>query len=68
MTTCYTPQQFQVAYGIKPRLDRGINGRSETVVLPELAEPALNEPLVSNMRQDMTRSTRCSACPPPGCG
>ena len=55
VTTCYTPQQFQVAYGIKPLLDRGIDGRGETVVLPELAEPALNEPLVSNMRQDMTR-------------
>ena len=55
VTTCYTPGQFQVAYGIKPLLDRGIDGRGETVVLPELAEPALNEPLVSNMRQDMTR-------------
>ena len=55
VTTCYTPQQIQVAYGIKPLLDHGIDGRGETVVLPELAEPALNEPLVSNMRQDMTR-------------
>ena len=54
VTTCYTPQQIQVAYGIKPLLDRGIDGRGETVVLPELAEPALNPPLVSNMRQDMT--------------
>jgi subtilase family serine protease len=55
VTTCYTPQQIQVAYGIKPLLDHGIDGRGETVVLPELAEPALNEPLVSNMRQDMAR-------------
>lgn len=38
VTTCYTPQQIQVAYGITPLLDRGINGRGETVVLPELAE------------------------------
>jgi uncharacterized protein YggE len=22
-TTCYTPQQLQVAYGVKPLLDRG---------------------------------------------
>jgi subtilase family serine protease len=54
VTTCYTPQQIQVAYNLTPLLDRGIDGRGETVVLPELAEPALNEPLVSNMRQDMT--------------
>jgi hypothetical protein len=40
VTTCYTPQQLQVAYGIKPLLDRGINGRGETVVLPELARIA----------------------------
>ncbi len=30
VTTCYTPQQLQVAYGIRPLLDRGINGRGET--------------------------------------
>jgi len=53
VTTCYTPQQLQVAYGIKPLLDRGINGRGETVVLPELAESQLNPPLVTDMRQDM---------------
>jgi subtilase family serine protease len=38
LTTCYTPQQLRVAYGIKPLLDRGINGRGESVVLPELAD------------------------------
>lgn len=53
VTTCYTPQQLQVAYGIKPLLDRGINGRGETVVLPELAESQLNPPDVTDMRQDM---------------
>jgi hypothetical protein len=53
VTTCYTPRQLQVAYGIKPLLDRGINGRGETVVLPELAESRLNPPLVTDMRQDM---------------
>jgi subtilase family serine protease len=51
--TCYTPQQLQVAYGVKPLLDRGIDGRGETVVLPELAESQLNPPLVTNLRQDM---------------
>jgi subtilase family serine protease len=53
VTTCYTPQQFQVAYGVRPLLDRGINGRGETVVFPELAESRLNPPLVTDMRQDI---------------
>jgi subtilase family serine protease len=53
LTTCYTPQQLQVAYGIEPLLSRGINGRGETVVLPELAESRLSPPLVTDMRQDM---------------
>jgi subtilase family serine protease len=53
LTTCYTPQQLRVAYGIEPLLDRGINGRGQTVVLPELAESRLSPPLVTDMRQDM---------------
>jgi subtilase family serine protease len=52
-TTCYTPAQLQVAYGIKPLLDRGIDGRGQTVVLPELAETRLDPPLVTDLRQDM---------------
>jgi len=51
--TCYTPQQLQVAYGVKLLLDRGIDGRGETVVLPELAESQLNPPVVTDLRQDM---------------
>jgi subtilase family serine protease len=53
VTTCYTPQQLQVAYGVKPLLDRGTDGRGETVVFPELAETHLNPPLVTDLRQDM---------------
>ncbi len=30
---CYTPEQVRVAYGIRPLLNRGINGRRQTVVL-----------------------------------
>ena len=52
-TTCYTPQQLEVAYGIQPLLQRGIDGRGETVVLPELAESQLSPPLVTDLRQDM---------------
>jgi subtilase family serine protease len=44
-----------VAYGIVPLLDRGIDGRGQTVVLPELAEPALSPPQVSDIRQDLAR-------------
>ena len=53
VTTCYTPQQLQVAYGIKPLLDRGIDGRGETVVFPELTETKLDPPQVTDLRQDM---------------
>ena len=52
-TTCYSPQQLQVAYGVKPLLDRGIDGRGETVVLPELAEARLDPPAITDLRQDM---------------
>jgi kumamolisin len=44
-----------VAYGIRPLLARGINGRGETVVLPELAEPHLAPPAVSDLRQDLAQ-------------
>ena len=50
---CYTPQQLEVAYGVKPLLQRGIDGRGETVVLPELAESQLDPPRVTDLRQDM---------------
>lgn len=54
LTTCYTPYQIDVAYSIEPLLKRGIDGRGETVVLPELAYPIANLP-VSDLRQDMKR-------------
>jgi subtilase family serine protease len=34
---CYTPGQYQVAYGVTPLLRSGITGSGETVVMPELA-------------------------------
>src|SRR5579859_5515489 len=57
-TICYSPQQLQVAYGVKPLLDRGIDGRGETVVLPELAETHLNPPGITDLRQDMAAYDR----------
>jgi subtilase family serine protease len=55
VTTCYTPRRLQVAYGIEPLLKRGIDGRGETVVFPELAEPQLSPPVVSDLRQDLAQ-------------
>jgi subtilase family serine protease len=55
LTTCYTPQQLQVAYGVKPLLDRGIDGRGETVVLPEVGEVSGQPPAVSDIRQDLAK-------------
>ena len=34
---CYSPGQYQVAYGVAPLLRRGITGKGETMVMPELA-------------------------------
>ena len=65
LTTCYTPHQLRVAYGIQPLLDRGIDGRGETVVLPELASPQLSPPQVSDIRQDFARFDSLFGLPAP---
>ena len=52
--TCYSPQQFRAAYGIAPLVDRGIDGRGETVVLPEFA-PAAPGAGVTDVRADLSR-------------
>jgi subtilase family serine protease len=55
---CYAPQQFRVAYGIAPLLDRGTDGRGQTVVLQEFAKnPQQPEPPqavpITDIRQDL---------------
>jgi subtilase family serine protease len=50
--TCYTPRLLEAAYGVLPLLQRGIDGRGETVVLPELAESQLSPPQVTDLRRD----------------
>lgn len=52
--TCYTPQQFRTAYGVAPLLARGLDGRGETVVLPEFA-PAAPGSGVTDIRADLAR-------------
>jgi subtilase family serine protease len=54
VTTCYTPRQLEAAYGVLPLLEHGINGRGETVVLPELAEPQFPLPS-SDIRRDLAQ-------------
>ena len=52
--SCYTPRQLRAAYGIQPLLDRGIDGRGVTVVLPEQAETGPAAPwAVTDIRQDV---------------
>jgi subtilase family serine protease len=65
VTTCYTPQQLEVAYGVQPLLKSGIDGRGETVVLPELAESQLSPPLVTDLRQDFAAFDRLFHLPAP---
>ena len=51
-TACFSPRQFEAAYGILPLLEHGTTGRGETVVLPELAEPQFRLP-TSDIRRDL---------------
>src|SRR5580658_4295475 len=52
---CCSPQAYEVAYGVAPLLSRGIDGRGETVVMPELAEtPSSSGPTYTDIRQDLT--------------
>jgi subtilase family serine protease len=65
LATCYTPQQLEVAYGVQPLLKSGIDGRGETVVLPELAESQFSPPLVTDLRQDFAAFDRLFHLPAP---
>jgi subtilase family serine protease len=54
--SCYAPRPFRTAYGIQALLDRGIDGRGQTVVVPEVAnQPPAAPPDVSDIRQDLAR-------------
>ncbi|MGA2970702.1 MAG: hypothetical protein ABSE75_12960, partial [Acidimicrobiales bacterium] len=55
VTTCFTPQQIDVAYGVTPLLAKGIDGKGETVILPELAETQASYPEVSDLRLDFKK-------------
>jgi subtilase family serine protease len=65
IATCLTPQQLEVAYGVQPLLGRGVDGRGETVVLPELAETQLSPPTVTDLRKDFVVFDRLFHLPAP---
>ena len=53
---CYSPGQYQVAYGVAPLLRRGITGSGETVVMPELAKNP--GPNFTDIRKDLAAFDR----------
>jgi subtilase family serine protease len=61
---CYSPQAYQVAYGVAPLLSRGIDGRGETVVVPELAQTPSSHGGPTDIRQDLAAFDRTFGLPP----
>jgi subtilase family serine protease len=62
--TCYSTQQFRTAYGVQPLLDRGIDGRGETVVLIEVGASASDPPKSTSVSQDLTGFDSLNDLPP----
>ena len=54
--TCYSPSVFLSAYGISPLHERGIDGRGQTVVMPEEAQQPGGGAV--DIRQDMAQFDR----------
>jgi subtilase family serine protease len=60
---CYSPQAYETAYGVAPLLRRGIDGRGETVAMPELAQiPA--SPGATDIRKDLAAFDTKFGLPP----
>ena len=53
---CYSPGQYQMAYGVAPLLKSGITGNGETVVTPELAQ--VPGPNFTDIRKDLAAFDR----------
>jgi subtilase family serine protease len=57
---CYSPQAYEVAYGVASLLGQGTDGSGETVVMPELAQTAAS----TDIRQDLTTFDSKFGLPP----
>jgi subtilase family serine protease len=62
MPPCYSPQAYEVAYGVAPLLSHGIDGSGETVVMPELAQTPSSGP--TDIRQDLAAFDSDFGLPP----
>jgi subtilase family serine protease len=60
---CYSPQAYETAYGVAPLLRRGIDGRGETVAMPELAQTPAS-PGATDIRQDLAAFDTTFGLPP----
>ena len=64
--SCYGPQALRVAYGIQPLLERGIDGRGETVTVldvPAINGPAGPPPATTDIRKDLAAFDRVFRLP-----
>jgi subtilase family serine protease len=64
MPPCYSPQAYQLAYGVAPLLSRGIDGSGETVVVPELAQTPAPDGGSTDIRQDLAAFDSTFGLPP----
>jgi subtilase family serine protease len=55
---CYTPGQYQVAYGAAALISKGIDGRGETIVMPELANTPTRGVTFADIRRALARFDR----------
>ncbi len=60
---CYSPGQYQVAYGVAPLLRSGITGSGETVAMPELANKP--GPNFTDIRKDLAAFDKKFGLPAP---
>jgi subtilase family serine protease len=60
-SSCYAPHQFRVAYGIRPLLDRGIDGGGETVTVIDL--PPLANSVNPSPTAPVAQSSSAAAAP-----
>jgi subtilase family serine protease len=61
---CYSPRAYEIAYGVAPLLSRGIDGRGETVAMPELAQVPEARGGPTDIRQDLATFDRKFGLPP----